>query len=128
MANIKPDNVIRVPSTRHDVFDYWLSFLQPIHQLTNREIELASCYLREYESLRKVILDKDLLEKTLMSKDTQKKIRTSLNMTSSCFQVLRSNLKNKKFLIQNKINPKMIPNIKEDGNSFLLMLYFEIRD
>lgn len=125
MAELKPNNVIRVPCKTENVFRYWLEFLLPFHHLTEREIDVATQYLIERHYLNKVILDPVILEKTLFGEDTQRKIRDICGLTNQHFQVIKSKLKAKKFFLEDKINPRLIPNVKEDRDNFQLLLLFD---
>lgn len=127
MAGIKPDNVIRVPCSLDSLFRYWLDFLTPFHNLTARETDVATAFLRERYRLSKVILDSDLVDRTLMSEESQKKLRQECELTNQHFQVIKSKLKSKRFFINDKINPRLIPNINDAGNSFQLLLVFEYK-
>jgi hypothetical protein len=131
MAGIKPNNIIRIPSNKDTIFRYWLEFLSPFHHLTDREADVATEFLKERYALSKLILDEDLLDRTLMSEESQKKIRLECDLTNQHFQVIKSKLKAKKFFINNKINPRLIPNIdtkgSEDSNSFQLLLLFDMK-
>lgn len=44
--NGKVDSVIRVPTTLDGFFRYWFEFLKPFHQLTEREIDVASAFIK----------------------------------------------------------------------------------
>ena len=125
MAGIKPNNVIRVPCDLNSLFRYWLEFLVPFHNLTSRETDVATAFLKERYMLSKVILDTDLVDRTLMSEESQRKLRQECELTNQHFQVIKSKLKNKKFFINDKINPRLIPNIKEDVGLFQLLLVFD---
>ena len=125
MAGIKPNNVIRVPCDLNSLFRYWLEFLVPFHNLTSRETDVATAFLKERYMLSKVILDADLVDRTLMSEESQRKLRQECELTNQHFQVIKSKLKNKKFFINDKINPRLIPNIKEDVGLFQLLLVFD---
>jgi hypothetical protein len=128
MAGIKPDNVIRVPCTLDSLFRYWLDFLTPFHNLTSRETDVATAFLRERYKLSKVILDSDLVDRTLMSEESQRKLRQECELTNQHFQVIKSKLKSKKFFINDKINPRLIPNINDIVKSFQLLLVFDYSD
>lgn len=125
MAGIKPNNVIRVPCDLNSLFRYWLEFLVPFHNLTSRETDVATAFLKERYMLSKVILDTALVDRTLMSEESQRKLRQECELTNQHFQVIKSKLKNKKFFINDKINPRLIPNIKEDDGLFQLLLVFD---
>ena len=60
-----------------------------------------------------------------MSEDSQKKLRDECELTNQHFQVIKSKLKAKKFFINEKINPRLIPNISEVNNSFQLLLVYD---
>ena len=75
MAGIKPNNVIRVPCSLDSLFRYWLDFLTTFHNLTSRETDVATAFLRGRYKLSKVILDSDLVDRTLMSEESQRKLR-----------------------------------------------------
>lgn len=125
MAGIKPNNVIRVPCSLDSLFRYWLDFLTPFHNLTSRETDVATAFLRERYKLSKVILDSDLVDRTLMSEESQRKLRQECELANQHFQVIKSKLKSKKFFINDKINPRLIPNINDVIKSFQLLLVFD---
>ena len=123
---LMPNNVIRIPCNNIDsVFRYWLEFLVPFHNLTSRETDVATAFLKERYNLSKVILDTDLVDRTLMSEESQRKIKQECGLTNQHFQVIKSKFKNKKFFINDRINPKLIPNIKDEQKMFQLMLIYE---
>lgn len=125
MMGIKPNNVIRVPCTLDSLFRYWLNFLTPFHNLTDRETDVAAAFLKERHRLSKVILDNELVDRTLMSEESQRKLRQECGLTNQHFQVIKSKLKSKKFIIKDVINPRLIPNIDEMIKSFQLLLVFD---
>ena len=125
MITNKPNNVIRVPCNLDQLFRYWLEFLVPFHNLTSRETDIAAAFLKERYRLSKVILDSDLVDRTLMSEDSQRKIRQDCNVANQHFQVIKSKLKSKKFFVNDRINPRLIPDVKEDNGIFQLLLVFE---
>jgi hypothetical protein len=125
MIGIKPNNVIRVPCSLDSLFRYWLDFLTPFHNLTSRETDVATAFLRERYKLSKVILDTNLVDRTLMSEESQRKLKQECSLSNQHFQVIKSKLKNKKFFINDKINPRLIPMVKEDNGLFQLLLVFD---
>ena len=123
-------NTLRLTCTRKALFRHWLEYLSPLHHLTGRELDIATAFLVEHDRLSKVILDDELLNRTLMSEDTQKKIREDCNVTKQHFGVIKTHLKDKKFFDGNKIQARLIPNIDKmvKDKYFILMLVFEIKD
>ena len=122
-----PDNVILVPCTKSSFFYKWLEFLKPFHKLTNREMEIAAAFLAKREELSKVISDSTILDTMLMSEDTKRKIREECNITLPHFQVVMGELRKSKFIDNNSINPKFIPNLSDDNN-VMLLIYYKFND
>lgn len=124
----KPNNVVRIPSSLEgDFFKYWLAFLSPLHDLTDRESEIAACFIKHRYLLGKVIKDDSLIDKILMSEDERKKIKEECNITQPHFQVILGKLKKSRVIVDGKLNPKFIPKIGED-NYFQLLLYFDFNE
>ena len=44
MAINKPNNAIRIPCSLSDFFKYWFLFLEPFHNLTNREKDVVAAF------------------------------------------------------------------------------------
>ena len=121
------NNVIRIPTDKKRFFRFWYEFLKPFHKLTDREIDVITSFTYERFLLSKVILDPDVLDKVVMSEDTKKKVREESNITLAHFQVIMGKLRRNGLIVNNKINPRFIPNITEDNGSFKLMLLFDIQ-
>lgn len=121
------NNVIRIPTSLKKFFRYWFEFLKPFHKLTDREIDVITAFTYERYLLSKVISDSDILDKVVMSEDTKKKVREESNITLAHFQVIMGKLRRNKVIIDNRINPKFIPNITDENGSFKLMLLFDIQ-
>lgn len=123
----KVNSVIKIPTTLDDFFRYWLEFLKPFHQLTGREIDVATALIRQRYELSKVITDDNILDKVVMSDDTRKIVREECNLSLPHFQVIMGKLKKNKIIVDGRINPKFIPNITEDHDNFQLLLLFELK-
>lgn len=123
----KPDGVIRIPcDSVNSFFRHWFRFLKPLHKLTDREIDVISSFAAQRYELGKVITDSEILDKVTMSNDTKKKVREECNISLQNFQVIMSNLRKHKVIIDNKINPRYIPSLDNEAKTFQLMLHFEI--
>lgn len=126
--NKKINNVIRIPTSLNSkFFRYWFEFLQPFHKLTEREIDVITSLVKQRYELSKVIKDDEILDRVTMSEDTKRKVREECNMTLPHFQVIMGKLRKSKVIIDNKINPRFIPNIREDSGTFQLLLLFELK-
>ena len=124
----KPNNVIVLKSSLNGkFFRMWLEFLRPFHKLTEREMDVLSVFLKERFDLSKVVSDQEILDKLTMGEDTKRKIREECNITLPHFQVVMGELRNSKFIDNNSINPKFIPNLNDSG-SFKLLVYYRFND
>lgn len=121
------NNVIRIPTDLKKFFRMWYEFLKPFHKLTDREIDVITAFTYERYLLSKVISDPEILDKVVMSEDTKKKVREETDVTLAYFPVIMGKLRKNKVIINNKINPRFIPNISSESDSFKLMLLFDIK-
>lgn len=122
------NNVIRIPaSLEGSFFKYWFLFLEPFHNLTAREIDVIACFVKQRFELSKVIKDDTILDKVVMSEDIKAKVREECNITLPHFQVIMSKLRKNKVILDGRINPKFIPNIVEEEDSFQLLLLFDFK-
>lgn len=129
MGMKKPNNVIRIPtSLEGKFFKFWFTFLQPFHNLTPKEIDVISGFVKHRYLLSQKIKDEELLDKVVFSGDIRKKVRTECNMPITSFQVIMCNLKKKKVIVDGKINKKFIPNIAEEKGMFQLVILFDLND
>lgn len=123
----KPDSLIRIPcKSINGFFKLWFRFLKPLHKLTDREIDVISSFAAQRYELSKVIQDTEILDKYIMNSDTKKKVREECGISLQNFQVIMSNLRKHRIILDNRINPRYIPNLSEDSKTFQLMLHFEI--
>lgn len=121
--------VIRIPTNLNDFFKCWFIFLSPLHNLTNRELDVAAEFLKKrYELSKSIINNDDLLESTLMNETTKREIRESCNLSATHFQVIMGKLRKARIIENNRINPKYIPNLKEDKGVIQLVILFDINE
>lgn len=126
-AQFKPNNAIGISASLNtNFFKYWVEFLKPLHHLTEREIDIIAAFLKKRYELSKAISDDVLLDKVLMSEDSKREIREECNITLSHFQVIMGKLRKNGIFNDNRLNPKFIPNIKEESGTFMLLLYFQL--
>jgi hypothetical protein len=120
------DSIVRIPTkVDNDFFKYWFMFLRPFHNLTEREMEVITSFVKQRYELSKVIKDNEILDKYIMDDDTKKKVREECNISLPHFQVIMGKLRKNKVIIDGKINPRYIPSVKEDNGSFKMMLLFD---
>ena len=123
----KMNNIIRIPtSLSTSFFRYWLEFLKPFHNLTDREMQVASSLLKKRYELSKVIQDEVILDKVVLGEDTKKSVRQECNITLPHYQVILGKLRTSKVIIDDRINPRFVPNVTDENGSFRLLLNFEL--
>lgn len=119
----KINNIIKIPTSVNDFYKYWMIFLKPFHNLTNKEMDVAAKILQYRQRLSKVIKDDTVLNDVLLSRENRKKIREELDITPAHLQVILSTLKGVGFLNDGKVNPRFIPRINNDKQFNLLMSF-----
>lgn len=129
MSNKIADNVVRIPTTLDsEFFQFWFKVLNPFHGLTNKETNVIAEFVAERFRLSRVIHDEDILNQVLMSEETKEKIKQTCNVSKSFFNVILTKLRQLNIIIDNKINPRFIPNLELDSKNFKLMLLFEFAE
>jgi len=127
--NNKYDKAVRIPCRlSDDFFKYWLLFIQPLHSLTPKIIDVAACLLKNRYLLSKSIIDDNILNKFLMGTEMKEKMLNELKITVTSYNVALNKLKKAGFLVDGKIEPKFIPVIKPGAKSFNFLLYFDFQD
>ena len=123
----RPNNAFNVPVTGTlDFFKWWCVFLRPFIPLTERETDVVASLLKQRWELFKLkdIKDQSVLDALTMSSATLDKVVEECKITKQHFYVVMSSLK-KKGVINGHINPKLIPNMKEEGTFKLTILFKE---
>ena len=122
------DNVVRIPcKLDYSFFKMWFMFLQPFHHLTEREMEVATSFVKQRYQRSKVVCDNEILDRLVMSEDTKRKVREECNITLPHFQVIMGKLRKNNIIVDGKLNPRYIPRVIEENGSFKLMLLFDFQ-
>lgn len=123
----KPNNIITIPINKdYDFFHWWCVFLRPVVNLTNREIDVIASFLKQRWELSKSISDQAILDEMVMSDATKRKVMEECDISLQHFYVVMSNLRKSKIIEKGKINPRLIPNIRQDSDDyFQLMILFK---
>ena len=120
------DSIVRIPTKIDEgFFKYWFMFLRPFHNLTEREMDVITSFVKQRYELSKVIKDNEILDKVTMSEDTKKKVREECDISLPHFQVIMGKFRKNKVIIDGKINPRYIPSVDEENGSFKMMLLFD---
>lgn len=125
------NNVIRVPTKiGMEFFKKWLEFILPFHHMTPKEMDIVSAYLYKRYQLSAAIKDNDLLDRVTMGSDFRDEVRSLCDMSLNQFQVLLCKLRKRGIFINDRIHPKLIPNLVSDNTtgSFKLLLLFDFQN
>lgn len=109
-----------------DFFRVWVEFLKPVHNLTNKEMDIFATFLKKRYELGKVITDQEVLDSVLMGPDVRRQIREQHGITPKHLQVIMSKLRKNGVIKNNKIFLNLIPTITEEGVG--LMIYFNFKN
>lgn len=122
----KPNNIINVDTSIDDgFFKWWCTFLRPFIKLTDKEAQVMASFLKQRWLLSKQILDLAILDKVILNKDTKKKVAEDCHISLTHLYVVMDNFRKNKVIVDGRINPRLIPNIKEEGDSFKLLILFK---
>lgn len=123
----RPNNIIPVvTSMDKGFFRWWCMFLRPFSYLANREIDVLSSFLKQRWELSKHISDPAILDNMVMSNSTKEKVMEECNISKQHFHVILGNLKKHGVIVNNTINPKLVPNTRQDDNGcFQLLILFK---
>ena len=122
-----PNNVFTIPTTPGiNFFKWWCVFCKPFINLTNRERDIIASFLNQRGELSKNISDPTILDTMVMSETIKNRVIKECNITQQHFYVVMSNLRKNKVIVNDKINSRLIPNIREDDNGcFQLLILFK---
>ena len=109
----KPNNIVTISTSPGiEFFKWWCVFLRPFINLTNREIDVIASFLK--------------LDSMDMSEATKAKVIEECQMTQQHFYVVMSNLRKNNIIVNNILNPRLVPNIRKDDNGcFQLLILFK---
>lgn len=119
-----PNNIISIDASLDvDFFKWWCMFLRPFVNLTKREVEVVACFLKQRWELSKEISNPAILDEMMASAKVRERVLSDCDLTLAHFYVIMSTLRKNKVFINDTLNPRLIPNIKGEGNFQLLILF-----
>ncbi len=123
---LKNSTVIGIPTKLNlKFFRYWVEILRPLHHINPKDGEILATFLYERYLLSKKINDVELLDTILMSKEIKEKVREKCNIPPDYFPVILNHLRNKKAIVNNKIDTRFIPKFDTDESDFKLIFHFQ---
>jgi len=119
----KPNNIITIPTkSSAEFFRWWCIFLRPLINLTSREIDVVAAFLKYRQELSQTTSDPIVLDTMTMSEPIRQKVIKDCDLSTQHFYVVMSNLRKHKIIVDNVINPRLIPNIRKDDNGYFQLL------
>lgn len=122
----RPNNMFSIPfNSEREFFKLWCTFLKPLVKLTAREIDVMASFIEQRYNLSKKISDPAILDAHLMNEDTKKKVMEECHITLKHFYVIMNSLRKKKIIVNNIIEPLLIPNPRDiEKGIFQLLILF----
>lgn len=114
-------------TNKYEAFETWLQLTKSLHDLTPEEIKVLAMFLSERNELQDKIVDEELMNEYLLGTKTRKKVETTLGYEPSRLPNIFSSMKKKGALIDGKINPRFIPNLTKDFDSYKLVFNVNIK-
>lgn len=119
----KPTNCLIIPCKK-SFYKKWLEFLAPIHGLANKEMDIAAYMLDMRKEISKTVTDDSLVDSILFSTEKRKEIMKQFGMKLTYFNTVLNKLRKCKFVVNNKINPKLIPKFGPNQKKCQLLIVF----
>lgn len=91
--------------------------------MTMKCIEIAVIMLELRHELSEKVTDRDLLDNLILQESSKKEIVRRSGISQNQFRVILTGLRHSKFIIDNKINPRFIPNYNDEEQFKLLVLF-----
>lgn len=121
-------NVQTLKTSEKTFFLVWLKIMQSFLKLGKQEqLVLARLLYYRYKIALDVKNDTIVSELTF-STNTRKQIKQELGLDNSAFNNALSILRRKKMIINNTINPKVIPRVQPGFKNFRLVYDIEINE
>lgn len=123
---MKNTNIAVKDISADNIFKWWLELTKPFHKLSKPHTTVIEALLHEHYYLRHNIKDQSLVNDVLFSTSSRKRIMDRTGMSVGVLNNNLTQLRNNKCIIDNKINPKLIPNIDVNATDFRIIFQFKI--
>lgn len=107
-----------------EFFRQWCVFIRPFVNLTKRETDVVASLLKQRWELSKEVSNPALIDEMLLGDKVKNKVLEECNLTLQHFYVIMGTLRKHKVIVNNALEPRLIPNIRQndDGTFQLLIL------
>jgi hypothetical protein len=124
---MKNANIANIRTNVDGMFDNWVALTQPLHKLTDAESNILLAFLKKRYLFSCNIDSDEVVNKLLFSSETRKEIMISLGYKMGTFQNYLTSMRTKGVIMDNKINPKLLPNYEKGSDNFKLIYNFIIK-
>lgn len=129
---MKPSCLIRVPSSLDGgtFFHWWIRFLNPFHDLTSREMDVAAAFFQYRYELSKEVSDPSLLDKLAIDTDARQVVKDRMKLSSGYINLIMCRLRKCGIIKDNKFNPRFVPDIttKDGKQYFSVLILFDFKE
>lgn len=115
---------LRVPCTPETFVRTWFRYLTQVHQLTDKEADVAAEFVKHYMTLSKDIHDEGHINEILFSKKTKNQICDDLGLKQPYFRTILQSLRRNKVIVNGGLNKRYVPSYTP-GKKFRLMFVFD---
>jgi len=92
--------------------DYYLTSLHQFHKLGGQMFELTSMLIQEHLKLKEAGLGQDTIDSFILSREKRRNYQEHLSVSKQRLNNMIAKLRKKMILKENKINFRLIPDIK----------------
>lgn len=125
MSNKK---VVNINCNRRKVFEKWMEFTRTFHGLRPQLQKVVVLLLVYHYDYSQIIKNETIVWKQVFDYDTKQKIAEEIGVQMNTYDNLLAELRRKKVLVNNQVNPVFNPNIKKDDKSFHFIINFNINE
>lgn len=120
--------VQRLKVNRKAFFRMWVMMIQPFLKLRNQEVQVLSELLYQRFLISKEVKNQKMIDELTFNLKTRKAIREELGIKMYSFNNLIASLRKKGIIKDDRINPKVIPDVDHNTSKFELKYSIEIED
>ena len=115
--------IIKIPVDKKSFFEYYLTFTKPLHKLSPKEISFLKEVLYKYHLEKDNFKKDEDLWKKVFDYDSKLEYAETLKVKQYSILNLMTSLRNKKIIVDNKINKNYLVDVNSFDN-FLLTFKF----
>lgn len=118
------DTALRIPCSKERFLYRFFDLLRPVHQLTQKEMEVAVCFVEHWYKLQATVKDDKQLNQLLFSVQEKTQICQELGLSAQHMRKIMMKLKQRNIIINGKLNYRFIPH-HEEGSPYRIMFIID---